>query len=462
MILSRRRLPPLTIRARLTLIYGGLFLASGVVLIGLTYLLVQSALAQFLEQPVMVTSQTYPDSSAEPEATGAEVDASPSAPDGTHDPAQEPRADLDSEPAPDTVVSQRFRQAQEDTHDRILDRLLVQSVVALGIATVVAVGFGWLVARRALAPLHEITATARRVAASDHNLRERIALDGPQDEIKDLADTFDEMLERLDRSFDGQRHFVSNASHELRTPLAINRTLIEVALGQPELPPETRVLCENLLTVNARNERLLDGLLTLAQSENALTDPVRLDLAEVAGVAVEQFTAEAEQAGVSLRLDLAEAPVMGDPVLLEQAAQNLVQNAIRYNQRDGWVTVKTHIRTDGEADAAGGATARRAELVVANTGPVVASYETERIFEPFQRLGKERTRSSRGVGLGLSIVRSVARVHGGTVRAIPREEGGLIITVSLPLAADPAAKSVASSKAAAASPRSGRSWEVRA
>jgi signal transduction histidine kinase len=212
---------------------------------------------------------------------------------------------------------------------------------------------------------------------------------------------------------------VANASHELRTPLAINQTLVEVAMGRPDAPPQVRDLGQTLLAVNARHERLIDGLLTLARSEQAVTvhDPV--DLAQIARYVVEQ----GKPGTVEMVTSLDPAPTSGDPVLLERVTQNLVQNGIDYNTVDGWVSVTTVTR--GET----------VELTVSNTGPVVPAYEIPGLFEPFRRL-RDRVTSGRGTGLGLSIVRSVARAHGGDVTAHPHDGGGLVVTVTLPLAGD--------------------------
>lgn len=305
---------------------------------------------------------------------------------------------------PDTI-RRVVIQEQNDT----LNSILIWGSVALAIVALIGMGFGWLMAERALRPLARITETARRVAG--RSLHERIALDGPRDEIKELADTFDSMLERLDRAFDSQRLFVGNASHELRTPLAINRTLIEVALGRPDVPAEVRVFGDALLAVNGRQERLLDGLLTLARSEQVLTVYDRVDLAEVAGHVLDQTPLGT----LTLRRTLGPAPTTGDPVLLERVVQNLVQNAVAYNVPDGWVEVRT--------DADG--------ITVSNTGPVVAPYDVPALFEPFRRL-RDRVGSATGTGLGLSIVRSVANAHGGSATAVPRDGGGLVVRVTLP------------------------------
>jgi signal transduction histidine kinase len=315
------------------------------------------------------------------------------------------------EPAQD--IRRLLIREQESFQDATLNSLLTQGGIALGVVALLGMGFGWLMAERAMRPLARITDTARRVAG--RNLHERIALVGPQDEIKELADTFDSMLERLDRAFDSQRLFVGNASHELRTPLAINRTLIEVALGRSDAPPEFRLLGDTLLAVNGRQERLLDGLLMVAHSEQGLTVREPVDLAEVTEHVLDQVPLN----NLELRRDLAPAPTTGDPVLLERVAQNLVQNAVAYNVEGGWVDVRTEVI---------GSDVR---LTVKNTGPPVPAYEVPALFEPFRRI-RQRIGSATGSGLGLSIVRSVALAHGGEAVAEPRVGGGLVVRVTLP------------------------------
>jgi signal transduction histidine kinase len=382
----------LTLRARLTLVYGGLFLLAGVVLLAVTYVLVD----QRMPQPFKVAA-------VNPETVATKL---PKAAIAGQDPEN---------------LRMLLQQVQTDARQSALDSLLTQGGIALALVSAVAIAFGWLIAGRALQPLHQITGTARRIAGADtagRGLHERIALGGPRDEVRELANTFDEMLERLDRSFDGQRRFVANASHELRTPLALNRSLVELAITRPGASADLKQLGESLLAVNERHERLIDGLLTLADSENEVTERVPVDLADVAAHLVDQTAAKTD---LEIERELRPAPTAGDPVLLERLTHNLLENAIRHNvPEQGWVSVRTAV--DGGS----------AVLVVANTGPVVPAYEMETIFQPFRRLRHERIGGGRGFGLGLSIVRAVARAHGGSVAARPRPEGGLVVTVTLP------------------------------
>jgi signal transduction histidine kinase len=390
-----------TIRIRLTRLYAGAFFLAGAALVAVMYFYLGAALDRQLTARVGITEHL-------PELNPTE----PGSRQLAHQ-AQE-------------ALRAQFQQDRDDT----LETMLIASLVALGVVGVIAGGFGWLLAGRALHPLQQITATARRVA--DRSLHERIALDGPHDEIRDLADTFDAMLERLDRSFDSQRRFVANASHELRTPLTINRALIEVALGNPQANESLRQLGANLLAVNQRHERLIDGLLTLASSEQGITDTTPVDLADIARHIITESRGAAHTAGVEIRTDLQPAPVTGDPVLLERLTQNLLDNAIRYNLPEhGEITVTTDTIDDN------------AHLTVDNTGPPLPAYEVPSLFEPFRRLptterlaDSTATSPSRGAGLGLSIVRSVAHAHSGDVHASPREAGGLTIRVRMPALVD--------------------------
>jgi signal transduction histidine kinase len=387
----------LTIRVRLTLVYGGLFLLAGVLLLGVTYALISQRTPS--EGEYTVSGRTGP-------ADGGAVTPPPPG-DGTVPPA-----------AGDVTV---YR-AADDVWDSALNALLTQGGIALVVVGAAATGFGWLIAGRLLQPLQRMTETAQRIAdapAADRSLHERIALSGPHDEIKRLADTFDVMLERLDQSFDGQRRFIANASHELRTPLTLNRALLEVAVHRRPASPEVRQLGDTLLEINARHERLIDGLLLLARSDRELTERSYVDLADI----VDHVAAQVPPGPVTVRAEPGPAPTTGDPILLERLVQNLVENGVRHNvAEDGWVGVTSGTGPDGQV-----------VLRVRNTGPAVPRYEIPGLFQPFRRLGTDRlATASPGAGLGLSIVQAVARAHGGDVHAEPRDGGGLVVTVTLP------------------------------
>ncbi|MFA1544821.1 sensor histidine kinase [Actinomadura chokoriensis] len=385
----------LSLRARLTLTFGGLFLVAGVVLLGATYALFDQQLSR--SDPKVFTTRLGPG----PESTG------------------EPRPDTDD------LVDQtrRWQERQRDElHDAAVTSLVTQGSIALLVVGGAAAGFGWLIAGRVLAPLHRVTETARRIAgspAADRSLHERIALRGPDDEVKELADTFDTMVERLDRSFDGQRRFVANASHELRTPLTLGRALVEVAMQRESASPDVRQLGETLLQINARHERLITGLLLLARSDNEITTRAPVDLADVVTHVTSQTAREAKEAGIAVETETAEAMTAGDALLLERVVQNLLENGLRHNFEGGWVSATC--RTEGD----------RAVLEVANSGPAVPPYEIPALFEPFHRLDGDRIVTAKGAGLGLSIVQSIVRAHGGALTGVPRSEGGLTVTVTL-------------------------------
>jgi signal transduction histidine kinase len=395
--------------------FSGLVLVAGLLLLGITYLLVDSRMPNAVAGSVQFNPG--PGQVASTEAVG------------------QPPVSV-SQLTVRSTTGEQFNAADLPSvvRESTLRTLLTQGGIALAAVAALAGAFAWLIAGRTLQPLQRITDAARRIggaAATGRGLHERIALDGPPDEVRQLADTFDAMLERLDRSFEGQRRFVANASHELRTPLAVNRALVEVATTRPDASADTRQLGQALLHVNSRHERLIDGLLTLADSENELTERRPVDLADVAeyvlqvsSPAVAAATADSPGRGITVRDPLLlTAPTAGDPVLLERLVQNLVENAFRHNTPGGWIAVQTE--TVGQT----------AVLTVVNTGPLVPGYEVESLFQPFRRLGGERT-SERGFGLGLSIVQAVATAHGGSVTATPRDAddgGGLVVRVSLPL-----------------------------
>ncbi|MFE6664206.1 sensor histidine kinase [Streptomyces sp. NPDC057697] len=319
-----------------------------------------------------------------------------------------------------------------DLTDNVSDaaghQLLIWSVAALLVMTACAVAVGWWTAGRVLRPVHAMTAKARRL--SEHNLHERIASSGPDDELKELGDTLDALLARLEKAFDSQRRFIANASHELRTPLATQRAAIQIGLDDPT--PEDLVRTrQTLLDNNRRSERLIEGLLVLARSERGLAEGERevVDLAQV--------VAEEAARHPGVRADTHFCVVRGNRMLLAQLVANLLVNAVTYNVPDGTVDVSL-------VTAGGGAL-----LEVRNTGPVVDASDIPGLFEPFRR-GEGKDRMGRGSGLGLSIVRSIAVAHGGTVTAVPGPGGGLAVTVRVPVAQAPAAVSRAAIQAGSA------------
>jgi signal transduction histidine kinase len=385
----------LTIRVRLTLVFGALFLVAGAALLGITYLLVDQAMAASVEKQSLV------------------VEKGPVGPDG------QPWVKLaDGRIVTPSEAIAAVAEDQRRFEQSTLDTLLTRGGIALAVLGAGGLGLGWIVAQRAMRPVGRITAAARRVGAAAHTqsgLRERIALSGPADEIKELADTFDDMLERLDHAFDAQRRFVANASHELRTPLAINRAMLEVAATRADAQDSTRQLARNLLAVNARHARLIEGLLALADSDNPPVEATDTDLAELTRHVLDTT----DLGGIHIRdTDLRPACVHGDAVLLERLIHNLVDNAIRHNLAAGWLEIRTGTARD------------RAYIRVDNSASLPVDADLSSIFEPFQRLTAARTGSDRGAGLGLSIVRAVARTHRGDAVAVALPQGGLRVTAT--------------------------------
>ncbi len=311
---------------------------------------------------------------------------------------------------------------QRDLVDRASQELLVKGLIALFAIGMIGIAGAYAVAGRALRPLHNVTATARRLG--EETLDQRIRYAGADDEVAELARTFDAMLDRLAGAFESQKRFVANASHELRTPLAVMRTEIDVTLSDDEADvAEYRRMAKVVRNASERANGLVDALLVLARSEaqsgRRLVRKVPADLATSVCNALSAVRAEAERMKLDVTTDLQPAPVVGDPSLLDRLAGNLIENAIRYNHLMGKLWLRTSA-VDGHA-----------RLVVGNTGYEVEPGDVPGLFEPFRRGGWERT-GSRGSGLGLSIVRAVCDAHGGTVSAVAQQGGGLEITVSLP------------------------------
>jgi signal transduction histidine kinase len=404
-------LPSVSVRLKLTLLYGGVFLLAGAGLLAVNYALVRS---QFeLPFGIRVQGQATQLPGALRDIPGLLIMRAKAGEDGDRF--------IASAPSPEAVqaVRQEAEAVRRELQAAALNQLLAQSGIALAVMAVVSIGLGWLVAGQILKPLSAITATARRLEGS--TLHERINLQGPQDELKELADTFDQMLGRLDAAFETQRRFVANASHELRTPLAIARTEVDVALADPATgPAELRAMAGRVLDANQRSERLIEGLLTLARSERQLRPAEPVDLAVAAADALELAAPEAERLGLRVSRVLGAAPVAGDRALLERLVANLVENAVRHNQPGGRVEVDT------------GRAGPLSVVRVANTGPPIPPAHVDTLFEPFRRLEPDRTGSDRGAGLGLSIVRSVATAHGGHTTANALPDGGLEVSVRLP------------------------------
>jgi signal transduction histidine kinase len=388
-------LPPRTVRLRLTALYGALFTASGAVLLAITYLLVRSTgyLVLFRE--------------------------------GTPGPLKVPsagsRLGTGDIPPPLRGLAQQLRDQAARQHAADLQQLLVQSSIALAIMVVISIALGWLVAGRVLRPLRTMTATTREISA--RNLHERLAVDGPRDELKDLADTVDGLLGRLEAAFDAQRRFVANAAHELRTPLTLERALLEETLSDPGATLTSfRSTSQQLLALSQQQGRLLEALLTLASSERGLDRREPLDLSVLTGQALRSWRPEIDRLDLQIETGTAPAPTAGDPALVERLVANLLDNAVRYNFPGGRVEVATATN------------AERALLSVANTGPVVPPAQVERLLEPFQRLGDRTAHDDGHHGLGLSIVRAIATAHHATLTVAARPAGGLAVEVGFPLA----------------------------
>jgi signal transduction histidine kinase len=405
--LSRRlraRLPTPTIRLRLTLVYGGLFLCSAAALLAITYVLVnhqysgnffissgRQAVVHFQSSGAVIRQGKATNEQSFPVPVG-----------------------------PNAVAANRkiALAAANGQSDAALHQLFLDSALALAVMAALSLWLGWVIAGRALRPLRTITDTARDISAS--NLHRRLDLEGPDDELKQLGTTVDGLLARLETSFEAQRQFVANASHELRTPLTLERTLLELALSDPNASIDSyRHTCEQLLAVGEQQERLIEALLLLSRSQRGLDNRQPVDLAAITATAA----AAADHNGLALDTTIRPANTTGNPRLVERLVANLLDNAIHHNIDGGHIELATDTR-DG-----------RAVLTIANSGPTIPAGELDRIFQPFQRLDTTRTTGTNGLGLGLSIVQAIADAHDATVSTTAAADGGLRVQISFPAAA---------------------------
>jgi signal transduction histidine kinase len=399
-----------SIRLRLTVWYASIFLLAGCVLLAVSYEIVSR------------NTSAYPDRVA---AEMARLGTSPlrTAADGGGVVTNIPPGAKPATKPPSASIARHaaLRAAAERTVRAQMHRQVVTDFAfALLGTTLLSLVAGWFVAGRMLRPVSRITTTARHVAAGT-DLRARIAATGPNDELRELADTFDQMLERLDRAFASQRSFVANASHELRTPLAVLRAEIEDRLDDPDVgEAELRDMAAVVYEAVQRAEQLIGSLLTLTRSQDGLSKHEPVELVDAVGAVAERMRPLFDDENIVLTVTGESAAIDGNRTLVERLIENLLANALRYNQPGGFVTIAL------EPDAA------TVRLVVANSGQPVAPDVVARLFEPFFRADDSRSRDSGGAGLGLSIVAAVASAHGGEATARARPGGGLVVTVTLP------------------------------
>jgi signal transduction histidine kinase len=441
---ASKALPRRTVRLRLTVLYGGLFLLSGAGLLAITNLLVhQSTSATFfiskgngrisehiqgvvggfstsLGPPVAGAIVTRPDETGAAQSEGSSESASAGGP-VLAAPKQSTAPTRAVRPVPQQLRAQArqlttfaARQRSEEQHS-----LLVVSVIALAVMAVISIALGWLISGRVLRPLRTITLATRRI--SEHNLHERLELTGPDDELKDLAETIDGLLGRMEAAFEAQRRFVANASHELRTPLTMMRTSLDVAVAKPTAP-QLDVLEGKLREGLNQADRLLESFLMLARAQHGV-------LAEQSAVSLSRILLGAIRAGargisekrIEVTQEISDVYVTGSETLLSRMVENVIENAIRHNEQGGWMRVRTEPQE------------RTVAIVVESGGAHLQQGAVEQLAQPFRRLGAERTGSDRGVGLGLSIVSAIAVAHGGELELNARPEGGLRVTIRLAL-----------------------------
>lgn len=403
----RHPLHEMPFRGRIAVAFAALFALSGAALLVFVVVLARYGTTQQVQDITVIRGADAGLPSSTAGTWGTTAPLSPTAPEGALPLPPGARPDTDG------IAVRLVDQTVHAVQDAALHQMLLWSGVGLVLITLLASGMGWWLAGRALRPVAAVTDAARRI--SEQNLHERLALTGPDDELHQLADTFDVMLERLDRAFAAQRRFVTNASHELRTPLAAQRTSLQVGLADP-LPDDLAAVREDLLAVNRQAEQLIESLLLLARSDSGLQETEPVDLTAMA----RQLAGALRPAARANRVDLTltqEQPlrVDGDPTLLRHLLTNLLDNALRYNRPGGTVTVHLTDRA----------------VTITNTGSPVEPDQVAELFEPFHRLGQDRVGTT-GHGLGLSIARSIADAHGADLSAGPGRDGGLTVRVSFP------------------------------
>ncbi|MCX4775619.1 sensor histidine kinase [Streptomyces sp. NBC_01264] len=415
----RALLRGLPFRIRLAMAFSGLFLLAGILLLTFVVLLARYGTAQQV-QGISVTYADMPDGRTTPrepgEPSGPSELRESAGPANPAEPVHPTRPDGSAEPPSDVAMIQKIDRTVRAVQDTALRQMVLWSAVGLLVMALMAGLLGRWLAGRALRPVVSVTDAARRI--SEQNLHQRLALTGPDDELHRLADTFDSMLDRLEKSFEGQRRFIANASHELKTPLAVQRTTLQVGLADP-LPDGLTEVREDLLTANREAEQLINALLLLARSDRGLEETEPVDLRVTARLVIAEFAPLAAEAGLRIDADTDTGTplvVAGDPVLLRHLLANLISNAVQYNHPGGHVLV----RLDASS------------VTVTNTGPRVPADRVPDLFEPFRRLDGDRTAST-GHGLGLSIAASIARAHHATLTAHPGgPEGGLTLTLHFP------------------------------
>jgi signal transduction histidine kinase len=427
----KQALFPQRVRTRLTLLYAVLFLLAGASLLALTYALLASRLPASTHASGSITHAA---ASCKQLLAQSGKSSVAKAPNSKTPNFKAPNSRAPNPKAPPSKASNSLtakckaafqavaRAASQNQRQRTLDSLLLASLIGLGITTILSAGLGWLLSGRALGPVRMITETARRASAA--HLGERLALGGPNDELRELADTFDEMLERLDQAFASQKRFVANAAHELRTPLTVMRTSVDVTLSKPARTPEQlEAMAAKIRRSIDRAEATIDALLTLASTESRRAGAEPVDLATAAEDALDTVSPLIAEHGLCVDAALEPATASGDSVLLERMIANLVDNAVRHNEPHGWIRVQTGVRN------------AHAFFEIANSGPRVSEEMIPALFEPFGR-AEQRLNSRDGVGLGLSIARAIGLAHGARLVAHSQPDGGLEISVTLPQASD--------------------------